>query len=76
MKIVTWNCNGALRNKLAAIDKLEADIYVIQECEDPDKSTKVFRNWAVNNWGQSEINEQLGPDTIESMILGNRIKRD
>jgi len=46
MKIVTWNCNGALRNKLAALDKLEADIYVIQECEDPDKSTKVFRNWA------------------------------
>ena len=35
MKIISWNCNGALRNKFQHIAELEADIYIIQECEDP-----------------------------------------
>jgi len=46
MKVVTWNCNGALRKKLAKADSLQADILVIQECEDPALSTQVFREWA------------------------------
>jgi exonuclease III len=46
MKIVTWNCNGALRKKTEVLDMLEADVYVIQECEDPAQSTDAFRDWA------------------------------
>lgn len=46
MKIVTWNCNGALRRKVAEIDSLDADVLVIQECENPAESTASFRNWA------------------------------
>lgn len=46
MKILTWNCNGALRKKYSELDCFDADILIIQECENPAKSTDIFRNWA------------------------------
>jgi len=48
MKIVSWNCAGGFRNKLVEIDKLQADILIIQECEDPARSTIKYREWAEN----------------------------
>nr|WP_122012990.1 endonuclease/exonuclease/phosphatase family protein [Maliibacterium massiliense] len=45
MRLVSWNCNGKLRDKCAALSALDADIYVIQKCEDPaayDAYAKAF----------------------------------
>ena len=48
MKFVSWNCNGALRNKTGLLDQLDADILVIQECEDPAQIHGAYEQWAGN----------------------------
>lgn len=37
MRIVSWNCNGKFREKYRYLLKLQADILVIQECENPSE---------------------------------------
>ncbi len=47
MKVVTWNCNGAFRNKFETISVFDADIYIIQECEDPEQCKDIqYKEWA------------------------------
>ena len=61
MKIAIWNCNGSLRTKTAAIDRLEADILVIAECEDPARSSITYREWAGQYlWHGHNKNRGLG----------------
>jgi len=36
MKTVSWNANCRFREKYREVAKLDADVYVIQECENPD----------------------------------------
>ena len=61
MRIITWNCNGAFRRKYEAISALDADILVIQECEDPAYSTKDYADWAGNYvWKGKNNNKGIG----------------
>lgn len=61
MRIVTWNCNGAFRRKLAQIDELNADILVIQECENPEQHSSEYEIWSGNYlWAGTNKNRGLG----------------
>ncbi len=49
MKVVSWNCNGAFRKKFNTLLDFNADIYIIQECENPEESKDLeYKNWAKN----------------------------
>lgn len=62
MRIVSWNCNGALRKKFTALDKLNFDICIIQECENPAEAKDArYRDWASNYlWQGGNKNKGLG----------------
>lgn len=50
MKIVTWNCRGNFSNKFRYIRELDADVYVIQECEKPeDSKEQLYRDFSRNS---------------------------
>ena len=49
MKILSWNCNCKFRDKYHLLDKYNADILIIQECEDPQHSSNsAYKLWAKN----------------------------
>ena len=62
MKIITWNCNGAFRNKYENLSAFSADIYVIQECEDPARANNEgYSKWRQNHlWIGDNKNKGLG----------------
>jgi exonuclease III len=62
MRVVSWNCNGALRKKLDILLSLKADIYLIQECEDPTRSKdSAYQQWATGSlWVGGNKNKGLG----------------
>ena len=62
MKILTWNCNGALRRKFEHLSDFNADIHIIQECENPivTKHDK-YKEWAENHrWIGDSKNKGIG----------------
>ena len=71
MRIITWNCNGALRKKFYAIARLKADLYIIQECEDPKRTNDIYyTNWATNSfWIGDSRYKGLGIFTREHIKL-------
>ena len=71
MRIVTWNCNGALRKKFQVLQELEADIYIIQECENPSEtSSKEYKEFALNHlWLGDSKNKGVGIFAKPSIAL-------
>jgi exonuclease III len=71
MKIITWNCNWALRKKYENLLEFDADLIVIQECENPAESKDVkYIDWAVNYlWIGDTKNKGLGVFAKQSMEL-------
>lgn len=62
MKIVTWNCNGALRKKFGYLLEFNSDIHIVLECENPlETNHKAYRNWAENHlWIGDTKNKGIG----------------
>ncbi len=62
MKIVSWNCNGALWKKFRHLEPLDMDLCIIQECENPAESKDdAYRDWAQNHlWIGANKHKGLG----------------
>lgn len=62
MRIISWNCNGGFRKKFHVLENLNADIVIIQECEDPSQSTSIeYVKWAGNYlWIGKNKNKGIG----------------
>lgn len=73
MKLITWNCNGAFRNKFKFIKEFDADIYVIQECENPELiSNSEYKEFASNHvWIGDNKNKGLGVFAKSSIKINN-----
>ena len=71
MRIVSWNCNGALRKKLDPLLKLNADIYIVQECEDPSQcKDSHYVAWAENYlWSGKNKHKGLGVFCRKDILL-------
>lgn len=71
MKIITWNCNGAFRKKFDNLFEYQADIHIIQECENPLESKhNEYQNWAKNYlWIGDTKNRGLGIFAKPELIL-------
>lgn len=61
MRAVSWNCNGAFRKKFHLLEQFNPELMIIQECEDPARSTKEFADWATNYlWIGENKNKGVG----------------
>lgn len=59
MRIISWNCNMAFRNKARALMKYDADMYVIQESEELSKLNIVELEAYPTGYGLEIINTRV-----------------
>lgn len=81
MKIVNWNCAGAFRKKIEKIQSFNADVYIIQESEHPNKFLKESNLKDYHYFWKGD-NENKGiavyykPNIIINEIVVNETYRD
>jgi len=73
MRIASWNCNGKFREKFKEIKQINADIYVIQECENPETTNHLeYKTFAKNYiWIGHNKNKGIGVFAKESILIQN-----
>lgn len=71
MKIISWNCHGKFREKHKLIEPLDADIYVIQECEDPQQTKDTdYARFAKNSiWYGNNKSKGLGVFAKKGILI-------
>lgn len=71
MKIVSWNCNGAFRKKFHLLEQFDADVLIIQECENPALSNSIdYIEWAHTYiWVGNTKSRGLGVFAKERLML-------
>lgn len=71
MKIISWNCNGAFRKKFHLLAKYDADILVIQECENPSLTyDEGYKHFAQNYlWIGDNKNKGLGIFAKQEILI-------
>jgi exonuclease III len=71
MRIVSWNCNGAFRRKFHLLEQFDADVLIIQECENPQLSNSAeYVSWAKNYlWHGNNKNSGIGIFAKDSVTL-------
>jgi len=74
VKIVSWNCNGKFREKFQHIQHFNADICIIQECENPEKYPNTDYSLFAKNcmWIGENENKGLGVFAKENVIIENK----
>ena len=75
MRVVSWNCCGKFREKYNVLSRIKADIYVVQECENPEKYIKSdYFEFASNYlWIGDNPNKGLGIFAINNIKLEKNI---
>lgn len=71
LTVLTWNCNGALRRKWSLLDTFDADLLIVQECEDPAMAKDpAYLEWAGHYlWTGSTKNKGIGVFARRGMSL-------
>jgi len=70
MKLVTWNCNQAFRKKQHQLLKLQPDIAVVPECENPTEKGdwSEFTDW---RWTGEDQHKGLGVFTRNDITISD-----
>jgi exodeoxyribonuclease III len=70
LRLVSWNCNMALRLKFDRLLSLRPDVAVVQECADPDAAGKGWRpDCAGYDWIGFNPDKGLGIFTFGDLVL-------